>query len=64
MSFMDKAKEALGKNPDKANEGVDKASEFAKSKFGDHGDQIDQGSGKVKDFINKQGGGDEPQPGQ
>jgi ABC-type transporter Mla subunit MlaD len=64
MSFLDKAKEALGKNSDKANEGVDKAAEFAKSKFGDHGDQIDQASDKAKDFVNKQGTNDDPQPGQ
>jgi hypothetical protein len=60
MSLFDKAKEALSSNSDKVGEGVDKASEFAKSKFEGHDDQIDQASGKAKDYLNKQGGGDQP----
>jgi uncharacterized protein YjbJ (UPF0337 family) len=60
MSLFDKAKEALSNNSDKVGEGVDKASEFAKSRFDGQDDKIDQASGKVKDYLGKQAGGDQP----
>ena len=64
MSLFDKAKEALGNNPDKAEQGIDKVSEVAKEKFGDHADKIDQASGKAKDYLRQQGGGDQPPNGE
>ncbi|MEC3980378.1 antitoxin [Amycolatopsis sp. H20-H5] len=64
MSLFDKAKEALGKNPEKTDQGVDKLSEAAKGKFGEHGDKIDQATDKVKDFLHKPGGGEQPPPGR
>jgi len=54
MNMFDKAKEALGKNPDKADQGIDKAAEAAKDRYGEHGDQIDQASQKAKDFVRGQ----------
>lgn len=53
MSLFDKAKEALGKNPDKTEQGIDKAADAAKSKFGDHADKVDQASDKAKDYLRK-----------
>ncbi|WP_410571013.1 antitoxin [Amycolatopsis sp. cmx-4-61] len=64
MNLFDKAKEALGKHPDQADQGVDKAAEAAKQRFGDHGDQIDQGSEKAKEFLHKQGGSGQDAPPQ
>ncbi|MEU0532282.1 antitoxin [Amycolatopsis tolypomycina] len=47
-----KAEEALREHNDKIEEGLDKAADFAKSKFGHEG-QIDTGVEKAKDFLNK-----------
>ena len=47
-----KAEEALREHNDKIEEGLDKAADFAKSKFG-HDSQIDTGVEKAKDFLNK-----------
>lgn len=49
-ALKNKAEEALREHGDKIEDGLDKASDFAKSKFG-HGDQIDSVTGKAKDFI-------------
>ncbi|AIJ22089.1 MULTISPECIES: antitoxin [Amycolatopsis] len=54
MNMFDKAKDALGKNPDKADQGIDKAAEAAKGRFGEHSDKIDQASEKAKDFVRGQ----------
>ncbi|MGW3965198.1 antitoxin [Amycolatopsis sp. NPDC005003] len=64
MNLFDKAKEALGKHPDQADQGVDKAAEAAKQRFGQHADKIDQGSEKAKEFLRKQGGGGQDAPPQ
>ena len=53
MSLFDKAKEAIGNNPDKAEQGIDKAADAAKSKFGDHADKVDQASDKAKDYLRR-----------
>ncbi|HJQ48592.1 MAG TPA: antitoxin [Amycolatopsis sp.] len=50
MNLFDKAKEALGKNPDKADQGIDKAADAAKSRWGEHGDQIDKIAEKAKEY--------------
>lgn len=48
-----KAEEALREHNDKIEEGLDKAADFAKSKFSGHDSQIDGGVEKAKDFLNK-----------
>jgi antitoxin protein of toxin-antitoxin system len=59
MSMFDKAKEAMGNNPDKVEQGIDKAEEFGKNKFVDHSDKIEQGADKARDFADRQGGDQE-----
>lgn len=51
-----KAQDALGQNAEKIEEGLDKASGFAKSKLGQHSDKIDTVTGKAKDFLHKSAG--------
>ncbi|MFC9252385.1 antitoxin [Amycolatopsis thailandensis] len=51
--LKNKATEALREHNDKIEGGLDKAADFAKSKFSGHDSQIDSGVGKAKDFINK-----------
>ena len=40
------------------------APEAAKGRFGQHADKIDQGSEKAKEFLHKQGGGQQDAPPQ
>jgi hypothetical protein len=63
-SIKNKAQEALGKHGEKIEEGIDKTSDFAKSKFGQHADKIDGVTGKAKDFLHKNQPPDENPPGQ
>ncbi|SFA72654.1 MT0933-like antitoxin protein [Amycolatopsis marina] len=56
--MKNKAKDALGQHSDKAEQGVDKASEAAKSRFGEHSDKIDSATEKAKGFINRDEGGE------
>jgi hypothetical protein len=58
--MKNKAKDALGQHSDKAEQGVDKASEAAKSRFGEHSDKIDSGSEKAKNVLNSNEGGGQP----
>ena len=52
MSIMDKAKGLLGKNRDKAKDGVDKAADVIDDKTGGkHTDKIESGAEKAKDII-------------
>src|SRR5690606_5275907 len=46
-----KAQDTLSKNSDKVEQGLDKASGFAKSKFGDKADKIDDVTKKAKDAL-------------
>ncbi|PRX44641.1 antitoxin protein of toxin-antitoxin system [Prauserella shujinwangii] len=57
-----KAQDALGKNSHKVEQGIDKASGFAKSRFGKQAGKIDNATRKAKDFLHKQerGGGGTP----
>lgn len=48
-----KAEDALREHNDKIEQGLDKAADFAKSKFAGHDSQIDGGVEKAKDFLNK-----------
>ena len=60
MGFEDignKAKEFAGEHQDQVNQGLDKAGDAAKEKFG-HEEQVDQGMDKARDFL---GGGDQQQ---
>ncbi|GAA1200841.1 antitoxin [Prauserella alba] len=58
-----KAQDALSKNSDKVEQGLDKASGFAKSKFGDKADKIDNATQKAKDALHKQTGDEGDQGG-
>jgi hypothetical protein len=50
--IKDKAGEMLGQHGDKAEEGIDKAAEFADDKTGGkYSDQIDTGAEKAKDMM-------------
>lgn len=49
-----KAQQALGKNSDKVDKGLDKASKFAKSRFQGKSDQIDNAVSKARTFVHKQ----------
>lgn len=51
-----KAQDALGQNADKIEQGIDKASGFAKSKLGQHSDKIDNVTAKAKDLLHKSQG--------
>ncbi|RZS44997.1 antitoxin protein of toxin-antitoxin system [Herbihabitans rhizosphaerae] len=46
-----KAEEIGEKHGDKIEQGVDKAGEFAKGKFGGHADKIDKATDKAKDVL-------------
>lgn len=52
-----KAQDALGQNAEKIEEGLEKASGFAKSKLGQHSDKIDTVTGKAKEFLHKNASG-------
>ncbi|MFC4001461.1 antitoxin [Prauserella oleivorans] len=58
-----KAQDALTKNSDKVEQGIDKASGFAKSRFGNKADKIDDVTKKAKDYLHKQSGGQGGRPG-
>jgi hypothetical protein len=64
MSFLDKAKELLGKNDDKVDSTLDKVGEMAKGKFQGHDEQIDKATqfGKDYDFSGDKEAGGEGQP--
>ena len=65
MSFLDKAKELLGKNDDKVDSALDKVGELAKQKFQGHDEQIDKATqfGKDYDFSGgTKAGGEAPPP--
>ncbi|MFD9891024.1 antitoxin [Amycolatopsis sp. NPDC059027] len=63
--LKNKAQDALKEHGDKIEQGLDKAGEFAKSKFSGQADKIDGGVEKAKDFLGKFGGDkpDEQPPG-
>jgi antitoxin protein of toxin-antitoxin system len=52
-----KAQDALDHNAPKIEHGIDKASGFAKSRFGQHSAKIDDVTTKAKDFLHKNIGG-------
>lgn len=55
--IKDKAGEMMGQHGDKAEEGIDKAAEFADEKTGGkYSDQIDTGAEKAKDMMGGLGG--------
>ncbi|WP_298180778.1 antitoxin [Saccharomonospora sp.] len=52
-----KAQDVLSKNSDKIEQGLDKASGMAKSRFGKQSDKIDTATRKAKSFLQKNAGG-------
>jgi len=56
--LKNKAQGLAEKHGDKIEQGVQKAGDFAKNKFG-HEEQVDKVVGKVKDNIPHEGGSDE-----
>lgn len=59
MSFLDKAKDMLGKHDDKVDQGLDKAGEAAKGRFAGHEGHIDSA---VDQAQQRTGEGDTTQP--
>lgn len=59
MSFLDKAKEMLGKHDDKVDQALEKAGEAARGRFAGHEDQIDS---LVDQAQQRTGEGDTTQP--
>jgi hypothetical protein len=52
MGFLDKIKDLVGGNADKAKDGVDTAADMADDKTGgQHTDKIDMGADKVNEVI-------------
>ena len=59
MGWLSKAKNLVGKNADKIEDGIDKAADLAKDKLGDeHDDKIDAAADKAKDLLDKVDGDD------
>lgn len=57
MGFIDKAKEFAGKNPDKVDQGVDKAGDFINQKTGGgHEDQVGKAGEFAKGKLHGDGG--------
>jgi hypothetical protein len=60
MGFLDKARDAIGKNRDKIDQGMQKAAKLAKEKAGtQHAGKIDRIVEKGKDALDRM---DDPQP--
>ena len=54
MGIFDKAKDLIGGNAKKVEDGIDKAADMAKDKVGEeHADKIDQAAEKAKDVVDK-----------
>ncbi len=54
MGFLDKARDALGKNRDKIDQGMQKAAKLAKEKAGtQHADKIDRAVEKGRDALDR-----------
>lgn len=52
MGFLDKIKDLVGGNADKAKDGVDKAADVVDDKTGgQHTDKIDMGADKINEVI-------------
>ena len=52
MGIFDKAKDALGGNPDQVESGIDRAADFADERTGGtHADQIDSGADLAKERV-------------
>jgi hypothetical protein len=67
MSIVDKVKQMLGQNPDKAKKGTEKAGDmFDQRTGGKHSDKVDKTQDQAGRYIDREGGqGGEPgQPGQ
>ncbi|GAA1886980.1 antitoxin [Actinomadura bangladeshensis] len=57
MSIVDKVKQMLGQNADKAKHGVEKAGDmFDRRTGGKHADKVDKFQEKAGDYIDREGG--------
>ena len=57
MGLMDNAKDALGNNPDKVSQGVEKGGDFVDDKTGGkYADKVDQGQEFAKERFGGEGG--------
>ncbi len=52
MSFLDKAKDLLGKHDDKVDQGIEKAGDLVDKKFTGHADHVD----RAQDFLQEKTG--------
>ncbi|CAJ1579986.1 antitoxin [[Mycobacterium] wendilense] len=56
MSFLDKAKDLLGKNADKVGDAIDKAGDFVDNKTGGkYAQHVDKAQDAAKDAVGKLG---------
>lgn len=62
--LLAKVKQWAGKNPDKANQGIDRGSAALKGKFAGHDGHFDTASQKAKDYLSGPGGAKPGEPGQ
>jgi hypothetical protein len=62
MGFMEKVKDWLGKNPDKASQAIDKAGDFFDQRTGGKfAQQVDKAQDAANKYVNK-GNPDQPPP--
>jgi hypothetical protein len=60
--LLDKVKEWAGKNPDKADQGVDRGASALKERFAGHDEQFDTASEKAKGYLHGSDGQGQAQP--
>ncbi|MFI6102153.1 antitoxin [Lentzea sp. NPDC051213] len=54
MGLMDKAKEMLGKHPDQAKQGIDKAGDMIDERTGgQHADKVDKVQDKAREYLDR-----------
>ncbi|MFP5019999.1 antitoxin [Pseudonocardia phyllosphaerae] len=63
MGFLDKAKDLVGKNDDKVDQGINKAGEMAKEKYG-YGEQIDKATEYAREHTGEGDTAAPPPPGE
>ena len=56
-SMADKAKDLAGRNPDKADDFVEKGEAFANERMGGHEEQVDAAGNRAKDYLHGPEGG-------
>ena len=57
MSIVDKVKQMLGQNPDKARQGVERAGDMIDERTGGkYADKVDKAQQKAGDYLDREGG--------